>query len=110
MGRIAFGQYREARFRVNLCHLHGMMENRSEKTMNIDLPSDLIARLHQKVSLAKGLNEAEVIRLALDSLDRSEQEVKAIEEGIAAWRTGDVHDFKDFDREFRLKNGIAAGN
>ena len=32
----------------------------------------------------------------------------AIQEGIDAWRNGDVQGFDEYDREFRAKNGISA--
>ncbi|MFV2070276.1 MAG: hypothetical protein ACC645_25190 [Pirellulales bacterium] len=64
-----------------------------------------IDRVQQRAAAAKGATEADVIRKALDWLDR---ERHAIQEGIDAWRSGDVQDFDEFDRDFRAKNGISA--
>jgi hypothetical protein len=55
-----------------------------------------------------GANEADVIRKAFDALDWLGQERQAIQEGIDAWRSGDVQDFDEFDREFRARNGMPA--
>ncbi len=75
--------------------------------MQIELPQDLIDRVQQR-TVVPGVTNADVIRRALDSLDRSDQERQAIQEGIDAWRAGDVQEFDEFDREFRAKNGISA--
>lgn len=75
--------------------------------MQIDLPQDLVARVQERTA-AQGTTDAEVIRKALDSLDWLDQECIAIQEGIDAWRNGDVENFDDFDRKFRAKNGISA--
>lgn len=76
--------------------------------MHLELPQDLIERVHQRAAAGQGATEADVIRQALDSLDWHDQERRAIQEGIDAWRKGDVQDFAEFDREFRVKNGISA--
>ncbi len=76
--------------------------------MQIDLPQELFERVQQRAIALPGITEADVIRKALDSLDRSDQERQAIQEGIDAWRAGDVQEFDAFDREFRAKNGISA--
>jgi hypothetical protein len=76
--------------------------------MHLELPQELIDRVHQRTAATAGATEADVIRQALDSLDWHDQERLAIEEGIDAWRAGDVRDLAEFDREFRAKNGIPA--
>jgi len=76
--------------------------------MQIELPQDIIDRVQLRAASAQGTTEADVIRKALDSLDWLDQERIAIQEGIDAWRNGDVQDFDEFDREFRAKNGISA--
>ena len=76
--------------------------------MQIELPPDLIARLQQRAMMGNGLTNAEVIRRALDSMDWLDGERQAIEEGIKAWKSGDVEEFGSFDREFRHKNRIAS--
>ncbi len=76
--------------------------------MQIELPQDLIDRVQQLAAAAHGTTEADVIRRALDSLDWIGRERAAIQEGINAWRNGDVQNFDEFDREFRANNGISA--
>ena len=76
--------------------------------MQINLPQDLFERVLQRTIAVPGVTEADIIRKALDSLDRSDQERQAIQEGIDAWRAGDVQELDVFDREFRAKNGISA--
>ncbi len=76
--------------------------------MQIHLPQDLFERVQQRTIAVSGVTEADVIRKALDLLDRSDLERQAIQEGIDAWRAGDVQEFDAFDREFRAKNGISA--
>ncbi len=76
--------------------------------MQIDLPQDLIDRVQQRTATGYGANEVEVIRKALDSLDRLDQERAAIQEGIDAWHAGNVQDWDAFDRQFRSSNGISA--
>ncbi len=77
--------------------------------MQVELPQDIVDRVQQRVALIQGATEADVLRKALDSLDWLDQERLAIQEGIDAWRAGDVQDFEAFDREFRAKNNIPAG-
>jgi len=69
--------------------------------MQIDLPQDVIDRVKQRTVSGNGVIEADVIRQALDSLDRQDQERLAVQEGIDAMNDGRVRDFDDFDREFR---------
>ena len=76
--------------------------------MQIELPPDIVERVQRRAAAGNGSTEAEVIRKALDSLDWQDQERQAIQEGIDAWRAGDVQDFNEFDAEFRAKNGIQA--
>jgi hypothetical protein len=76
--------------------------------MQIDLPQDIIDRVQLHLAATPGANEADVIRKAFDALDWLGQERQAIQEGIDAWRSGDVQDFDEFDREFRARNGMPA--
>lgn len=75
--------------------------------MRIDLPQDLTERLQKRVAADVGATEVDVIRRALDSLDWRDEERRAIQEGISAWRAGDTQSFEEFDADFRAKNGIA---
>ncbi|MEX0642688.1 MAG: ribbon-helix-helix protein, CopG family [Pirellulales bacterium] len=74
--------------------------------MQIDLPQDLVERVQKRAAAGNCATEAEVIRRALDSLDWQDQERKAIQEGIDAWRAGDAQDLDVFDAEFRARNGL----
>jgi predicted transcriptional regulator len=76
--------------------------------VQIELPADIIERVKKRAASSEGSTEADVIRKALDSLDWQDQEREAIQEGIDAWRAGDVQEADEFDAEFRLKNGIQA--
>ncbi len=76
--------------------------------MQIDLPQDIIERVHKRTAASNGATEAEVIRKALDSLDWQDQQRQAIQQGIDAWRAGDTQGLDEFDAEFRAKNGIKA--
>ena len=76
--------------------------------MQIELPQDIIDRVQQRTAEGQGATEADVIRKALDSLDWLDQERQAVQEGISAWRAGDVQDLDEFDREFRARNSIAT--
>jgi hypothetical protein len=75
--------------------------------MQIDVPQDIAERLQARARLEKLESEVEAIRKALDVLDWHDREWRAIEEGIEAWRSGDVQDFDDFNSEFRARNGIS---
>ncbi len=77
--------------------------------MQIELPQDIVERVQRRAAAGNGATEADVIRKALDSLDWQDEERRAIQEGIDAWRAGDTQDFEAFDAEFRAKNGIQAG-
>ncbi|MEX2315797.1 MAG: hypothetical protein WD669_01505 [Pirellulales bacterium] len=74
--------------------------------MHIELPLELVERVRKRAAASNGASEAEVIRKALDSLDWQDQERQAIQEGIDAWRAGDVRSIDEFDSEFREKNAI----
>jgi hypothetical protein len=76
--------------------------------MEIDLPQDIIDRVQLRTAARNGVSEADVIRQALDSLDWQDQERMAIQEGIDAWREGDVQDLDAFDAEFRAKNNVPS--
>lgn len=75
--------------------------------MRIDLPDDLSERVQQRVAANAGATEIDVIRRALDSLDWRDDERRAVQEGVDAWRAGETQPFEEFDADFRIKNGIA---
>lgn len=78
--------------------------------MQINLTPELAERLRHYAGReldGRRLSEVEIIGRALDLLDAEEQEVAAIQAGIDDWQAGRVRPFDEFDREFRLKHGIA---
>lgn len=75
--------------------------------MRIELPNDLVDRVHAWAASC-GASESEVIRRALDSLDRGETERLAVQQGIDAWLAGDLVEVDAFDQEFRERNGIGG--
>ena len=76
--------------------------------MQIQVPQALFHRLQERAKREEGMTEAGVIELALEKLEWQDREIAAIQEGIDAWRRGDVRDFDEFDKEFREKHGIPA--
>jgi len=76
--------------------------------MQIEIPQDLFERVQQRAAMLQGLSGADVIRRALDSMDRMDHERQSIQIGIDAWRARDVQEFAAFDRKFRSANGIST--
>jgi Arc/MetJ-type ribon-helix-helix transcriptional regulator len=74
--------------------------------MTYQLPPDLDQRVQSQIALGIYHTPAEVLNDALDALDQRNIERRAIQEGIDAWRAGDVQEFDQFDAEFRAANGI----
>ncbi len=58
------------------------------------------------MAASRAANEAEVIRQALDALDWHDEERRAVQEEIDAWRAGAVQSFDTFDREFRIPRSL----
>lgn len=75
--------------------------------MQIELPPDLAQRVKDRAAIASGVSNVDVIRQGLEALDWLDVERQAIQAGIDAVNNGHVQDFRDFDREFRQRNGIA---
>jgi predicted transcriptional regulator len=73
--------------------------------MHIDLPDDVSERI-KRVAENQGSTPADIVRRALDSLAWYESERAAIQIGIDALEEGRFRDYDDFDREFRMENGI----
>jgi hypothetical protein len=72
------------------------MENR----MLIELPEN--PELEQRAGAAGYASVQDYVRM----LVWKDLELAAIQEGIAAAQRGELRDFVEFDREFRLKNNI----
>lgn len=75
--------------------------------MHLELPQDIIDRVHRRTASGYATTEADVIRKALDSLDWQDNERIAIQEGIASWHAGDAVSLDEFDSDFRSRNGIS---
>ena len=52
--------------------------------------------------------DSQALRERFDDQQFREQEVAAIQEGIKDMEAGRVRPFREFDREFRLRNGLPA--
>lgn len=74
--------------------------------MTFQLPPELDSRVQSQLALGPYRTPAEVLTDALNALDERNRERRAIQEGIDAWRAGDVQDLDAFDAEFRAANGI----
>jgi Arc/MetJ-type ribon-helix-helix transcriptional regulator len=74
--------------------------------MTYQLPPEIDQRIQSQLALGIYSTPAEVLTDALDALDQRNEERRAIQEGIEAWRAGDTQDLDQFDVEFRAKNGI----
>jgi Arc/MetJ-type ribon-helix-helix transcriptional regulator len=74
--------------------------------MTYQLPPEIDQRIQSQLALGIYTTPAEVLTDALDALDERNEERRAIQEGINAWRAGDTQDLDQFDAEFRAANGI----
>ena len=74
--------------------------------MPYQLPPDLESEFAHRMSLGHYADMDQVLRQALSALDARNREVAAIQEGIDAMEQGLVRPLREFDREFRLANGI----
>ena len=74
--------------------------------MTYQLTPEIDQRIQSQLALGIYHTPAEVLTDALDALDERNQERRAIQEGVNAWRAGDTQDLDQFDAEFRAKNGI----
>ena len=74
--------------------------------MTYQLLPDIDRRVQSQLALDIYITPAEVLTDALDALDERNQERRAIQEGIDAWRAGDTQDLDQFDAEFRAANGL----
>ncbi|HEX6962430.1 MAG TPA: hypothetical protein VF175_11220 [Lacipirellula sp.] len=74
--------------------------------MSYQLPADLEHGFAAHLSTGRYPDMEAVLRQALASLDAREQEIAAIQEGIDDMNAGRVRPLREFDREFRIANGI----
>jgi putative addiction module CopG family antidote len=73
--------------------------------MSADLSPDIWKEIERQVATGVFASPDEVLREALAALREREQEVLAIQEGIEDMEAGRVRPLRDFDREFRHRNG-----
>ena len=73
---------------------------------SMELPSELVDRVHRRAKQTPGSSAADVIRDALDSLEREDADRIAIQAGIDDMETGRVRPFVEFDQEFRQRFAI----
>jgi putative addiction module CopG family antidote len=76
--------------------------------MSVDLAPDVWKEIQRQLASGSYATADEVLREALAALRSREQEVIAIQEGIDDMEAGRVLPMREFDREFRRRNGLPA--
>ena len=76
--------------------------------MSVDLAPDIWNEIQRQMAAGGYSSHDEVLREALAALWAREQEVLAIQEGIDDMEAGRTMPIRDFDREFRRRNGLPA--
>ena len=76
--------------------------------MNLQLPADIEASMRAFIASGNYTNEEEVLRKALAALNRYEQDVAAIQEGIDDMEAGRYRPWEEVKAELRTKFG--SGN
>ncbi len=76
--------------------------------MSVDLSPDIWNEIQRRLASGSYTSPDEVVREALAALRDREREVLAIQNGIDDMEAGRVRPFRDFDREFRQRNGLPA--
>jgi hypothetical protein len=76
--------------------------------MSYQLPPDLENAFALRAAAGPYDGIEQVLRHALSAFDARNREIAAIQEGIDAMERGATMPLRDFDREFRISNGIPA--
>ena len=76
--------------------------------MSVDLAPDIWHEIERQLATGSFASPDEVMRQALAALRSREDEVHAIQEGIDDMEAGRVRPVREFDREFRRRNGLPA--
>ena len=76
--------------------------------MSVDLSSDVWNEIQRQLASGSYASPDEVVRVALAALRSRDDDVRAIQEGIDDMEAGRVRPFREFDREFRQRNGLPA--
>ena len=77
--------------------------------MSIDLAPDVWNEIQRQLASGAFATADDVLREALAALRSHEREVVAIQEGIDDMEAGRVRSIREFDSDFRRRNGISAG-
>jgi putative addiction module CopG family antidote len=76
--------------------------------MSADLSPDTWNEIQRQVAAGIFATPDDVVREALAALRSREEEVVAIQDAIDEMEAGLGRPFRDFDREFRERNGLPA--
>jgi putative addiction module CopG family antidote len=76
--------------------------------MSVELAPDVWSEIQRQLATGVFSSHDEVLREALAALRFREQEVIAIQEGIDDMEAGRAMPIREFDREFRRRNGLPA--
>ena len=76
--------------------------------MSVDLAPDVWNEIQRQLSTGSYSSPDEVLREALAALRFREEEVLAIQHGTDYMEAGRLSSLRDFDREFRRRNGLPA--
>jgi predicted transcriptional regulator len=74
--------------------------------MAYQIPSDLVQRTKTFLAMGAFATEDDVLRAALEALERQQQDLAAIAEGVADMEAGRYRTFSEIDTEFRAKHRI----
>jgi putative addiction module CopG family antidote len=76
--------------------------------MSVDLAPDVWNEIQRQLATGCYSSPDEVLRNALAALRLQNAELAAIQEGIDDMEAGRVMPLREFDREFRRRNGLPA--
>jgi putative addiction module CopG family antidote len=76
--------------------------------MSVDLSPDVWNEIQRQLASGSYASPDEVVRVALAALRSRDDDIRAIQEGIDDMEAGRVRPFREFDREFRQRNGLPA--
>ena len=76
--------------------------------MSVDLSPDVWNEIQRQLATGDFSSPDDVLREALAALRFRDAEVLAIQEGIDDMEAGRTMPLREFDREFRLRNGLPA--
>ncbi len=75
--------------------------------MAYSFPSDVEQRLKTQLALGFYSTEDDVLRAALSALEREQEDLAAIQDGIDDMQAGRYRSFAEIDEKFRRKYNIA---